>query len=123
VGWQPCQTEASVVDRNLQIKIFVYVCVYIHKPQAITPKFGMGSSFHTGSAPSQGATTLTNGGVYFENWAWASKQKLLLGVGLYMYKYLWGAHPNPKPAGSLDQSARDYFTMKLSRQRLVANAC
>jgi len=27
--------------------------------------------------------------------------------------YLWGAHPNPKPAGSLDQSARDFFTMKL----------
>ncbi len=24
-----------------------------------------------------------------------------------------GAHPNPKPAGSLDQSARDFFTMKL----------
>ncbi len=27
--------------------------------------------------------------------------------------YLWGAHPNPKPVGSLDQSARDFFTMKL----------
>jgi hypothetical protein len=26
---------------------------------------------------------------------------------------LWGAHHNPKPAGSLDQSARDFFTMKL----------
>ncbi len=39
----------------------VYVCVYVRRPaagptQAITPKFGMGSSFHPGSAPSQGAT-------------------------------------------------------------------
>ncbi len=92
------------------------------------------------------------------NWVGASKQKLLLGVGLYsknficggltqtqgpqgppcqmgvyamrigrgpvnkscssgwvclQKNYLWGAHPNPKPAGSLDQSARDFFTMKL----------
>jgi hypothetical protein len=37
------------------------VCVYVRRPaavptQPITPKFGMGSSFHPGSAPSQGAT-------------------------------------------------------------------
>ncbi len=37
------------------------VCVCVRRPaagptQAITPKFGMGSSFHPGSAPSQGAT-------------------------------------------------------------------
>ena len=43
----------------------------------------------------------------------ASKQKLLLGVGLYIKILFVGAHPNPKPAGSLDQSARDYITMKL----------
>ncbi len=40
------------------------------------------------------------------NWTAASKQKLLLGVGLSIKIYLWGAHPNPKPPGSLDQSAR-----------------
>ncbi len=49
------------------MKVFVCVCVcmcvcvYVRRPaagptQAITPKFGMGSSFHPGSAPSQGAT-------------------------------------------------------------------
>ncbi len=37
------------------------VCVYVRRPaagptQAIIPKFGVGSSFHPGSAPSQGAT-------------------------------------------------------------------
>ena len=41
------------------------VCVYVRQPaagptQAITPKFGMGSSFHPGSAPSQGATPNVN---------------------------------------------------------------
>ena len=39
----------------------MYVCVYVRRPaakptQPITPKFGVGSSFHPGSAPSQGAT-------------------------------------------------------------------
>ncbi len=39
----------------------VCVCVCVRRPaagavQAITPIFGMGSSFHPGSAPSQGAT-------------------------------------------------------------------
>ncbi len=39
----------------------VCVCVCVRRPaarptQPITPKFGMGSSFHLGSAPSQGAT-------------------------------------------------------------------
>jgi hypothetical protein len=49
-----------------------------------------------------------------KNWAGASKQKLLLGVGLYIKFHLWWAHPNPKPLeGSLDQSAQDYFTTKL----------
>ncbi len=127
----------------IKMKVCMYVCVYVRRPaarptQAITPKFGMGSSFHPGSAPSQEATTnvgpqgylpywphlkfleglrigrgpanksyssgwvclikfylqganssleptgstLPNGGVCFENWAGASKQKLLLGVGL-----------------------------------------
>ncbi len=110
-----------------------------------------------------------------KNWAGASKQKLLHGMGLpckilfvggspkpgacrvYPTKwgcmlselgggggggqqtkscssgwvcilkfYLWGAHPNPKPAGSLDQSKLDYFIMKLWHspgQRWVAYAC
>ncbi len=40
--------------------VCVCVCVYVRRPaagptQAITPKFGVGSSFHPGSAPSQGA--------------------------------------------------------------------
>ena len=39
----------------------VYVCMYVRRPaagptQPITLKFGMGPSFHPGSAPSQGAT-------------------------------------------------------------------
>jgi hypothetical protein len=37
----------------------VCVCVWrraARPTQAITPKFGVGSSFHPGSAPSQGAT-------------------------------------------------------------------
>ncbi len=43
------------------MKVWVCVCVCVRRPaagpaQAITPKFGMGSSFHPGSAPSQGAT-------------------------------------------------------------------
>ncbi len=45
----------------IKMKVCIYVCVYVRRPaagptQAITPKFGMGSSFHLGSAPSQGAT-------------------------------------------------------------------
>jgi hypothetical protein len=124
--------------------------------QAITPKFGMGSSFHPGLAPSQGATpnvgprgylpycprlnvperlrigwgpenkscssgwvclvkfyflgahpnlgpTGSNqptGGVCFENWAGASKQKLLLRVGLPDKILFLGANPHPGPAGS-----------------------
>ncbi len=135
----------------------VCVCVYVRRPaagptQAITPKFGVGSSFYPGSAPSQEATknvspqgylpywphlkfpeglrigrgpankscslgwvcivkcylqgahsdpgppgtTLPNGGVYFENWAGASKQKLLLGVGLCIKKLIVGGSPQPK---------------------------
>ncbi len=46
---------------NIKMKVCMYVCVYVRRPaaeltQPITPKFGMGSSFHPGSAPSQGAT-------------------------------------------------------------------
>ncbi len=41
--------------------VCVCVCVNVRRPaagptQAITPKFGVGSSFHPGSAPSQGET-------------------------------------------------------------------
>jgi hypothetical protein len=50
---------------NIKMKVCVYVCVYVRRPaagptQAITSKFGMGSSFHPGSAPSQGATLNVN---------------------------------------------------------------
>ncbi len=69
------------------------VRVYIRSPavgptQPITPKFGMGSSFHPGLAPSQGATQ--NAGPRPHPWA---RQLLLLS--------------------SLDQSAWDYFTIVL----------
>ncbi len=41
--------------------VCVCVCVYVRRPaagpkQPITLKFGVGSSFHPGSAPSQGTT-------------------------------------------------------------------
>ena len=54
-----CQPQ---IQRNLLYKDeSVCVCVYVRWPavgptQAVTPKFGVGSSFHPGSAPSQGAT-------------------------------------------------------------------
>ncbi len=43
------------------MKVCMYLCMYVRRPaaghtQPITPKFGMGSLFHPGSAPSQGAT-------------------------------------------------------------------
>jgi hypothetical protein len=71
---------------------------------------------HTDPVPS--GSTLPNGGVCFENWAGASKQKLLLGLGLCIKNLFVGAHPNPKPAGSLDQSARDYFTIKNMHKKI-----
>ncbi len=45
----------------IKMKVCMCVCVCVRRPaagptQPITPKFGMGSSFHPGSAPSQGAT-------------------------------------------------------------------
>ncbi len=71
------------------------VCMYVRRPaagptQAITPKFGMGSSFHLGSAPSQGGrpqmsaprgtpvVTPSDIPWRIKNWVGASKQKLLL---------------------------------------------
>jgi hypothetical protein len=50
------------------------------------------------------------------NWGAASKQKLLLGVGLHDKILFVGGSPQPRAPrfiGPLDQSARDYFTMKL----------
>ncbi len=41
-------------------------------------------------------STLPNGGVCFENWAGASKQKLLLRVGLYIKILFVGCSPQPK---------------------------
>ncbi len=45
----------------MKVCVCVYVCVCVQRPaagptQPITPKFGVGSSFHPGSAPSQGTT-------------------------------------------------------------------
>ncbi len=51
-----------------------------------------------------------------KNWAGASKQKLLLVVGLYDNILFVEGSPQPRAprvVGPLDQSARDYFTMKL----------
>ncbi len=43
------------------MKVCTYVCMCVRQPaagptQPLNPKFGMGSSFHPGLAPSQGAT-------------------------------------------------------------------
>jgi hypothetical protein len=48
-------------DESVYVCVCVCVCVYVRRPaaepkQVITPKFGVRSSFHPGSAPSQGAT-------------------------------------------------------------------
>ncbi len=42
-----------------------------------------------------------NGGVCVKNWVGASKQKLLLGVGLQCQILFFEAHPNLGPAGSI----------------------
>ncbi len=81
--------------------MYVCMCVCARPTLAITPKFGVGSSFYPGSAPSQGATPngypllwpLPNGGVFFENWTGAKKQKLLLGVCLCVKIIFVGGSP------------------------------
>ncbi len=84
--------------------------MYVRRPdagptQAITPKFGVGSSFHPGSAPSQVAT---------QNDDPRPRPQ---------------ARPRPHPLllfSSLDHSAQDYFTIVLWNspgQRRVAHAC
>jgi hypothetical protein len=112
----------------IKMKVCVCVCMCVRRPaagptQAITPKFGMGSSFHPGSAPSRGGDP--------KCWPQAPPT----------------AHPRPahgpptarpRPAHGpptarplfllsfLDQSARDYFTIILWNspgQRRVAHAC
>jgi hypothetical protein len=57
----------------IKMKVCMYVCVYVRRPaaeptQAITPKFGVGSSFHPGSAPSQGATQNVGPRGYLPYW-------------------------------------------------------
>jgi hypothetical protein len=81
----------------IKMKVCMYVCVYVRRPaagptQPITPKFGMGSSFHPGSAPSQGATRNVDPRPRPQ------------------------PRPQPRPLlllSSLDHSARDYFTISL----------
>jgi hypothetical protein len=51
----------SYIKMKVCMYVCVCVCVYVRRPaagptQAITPNFGVGSSFHPGSAPSKGAT-------------------------------------------------------------------
>ncbi len=75
------------------MKVCMCVCVCVRRPaagptQPITPKFGVSSSFHPGSAPSQGATRNVDP----------------------------RRRPQPRPLlllSSLDHSARDYFTIVL----------
>jgi hypothetical protein len=143
---------------HLIYNIKMKVCV-AGPTQAITPKFGVGSSFQPGSARSRGRPQkLTPGGTPCSDPVWKTLKGKELGGGqhtkvapwggiiLYYYYYtlpngvyalrigrglgqqtkivprvgfvykhliFGGAHPNPKPAGSLDQSAQDYFMMKL----------
>ncbi len=172
------------------MKVCVCVCVYVcvsgglpldqHKPSpqnlAWAPHFtlarhrarGQPQMLAPGDTP---IVTPSEKPWRVKNWVGASKQKLLLGVGLciqilfvggslqpgtprvhptkwgcmlwelgrgqqtkfaprggFVYKNFicGGLTPTQKPAGSLDQSARDYFTMKLWKspgQRRVAHAC
>ena len=81
-----------------KMKVCVCVCMYVRPPaagptQPITLKFGMGSSFHPGSAPSQGVTPEKPWRV--NNWVGASKQKLFLRVGLPSKILFVGSSPKP----------------------------
>ncbi len=89
--------------------VCVCVCVCVcpapaaRPTQAITPKFGMGSSFHPGSAPSQGATSNVDPwGTPYSDPVWKTlkgkeldEQKLLHGVGLYSIILFIGGSPKP----------------------------
>ncbi len=65
----------------------MYVCVYVRRPaagptQPITLKFGVGSSFHPGSAPSQGRPQmLTPGGTPYSDPVWKTLKGKELGGG------------------------------------------
>jgi hypothetical protein len=103
----------------IKMKVCVCVCVSMcvrrtaaGTTQAITPKFGMGSSFHPGSAPSQGATqNVDPRGTRYSDPVWKNPEGLRIGQGaankicssgwVCIAKfYLRGAHPNLGPAGS-----------------------
>ncbi len=88
--------------------------MYVRRPaaghtQPSTLKFGVGSPFHPGSAPSQGATPNVD--------------------PRPRHQPRPQTRPLPRPLllfSSLDQSARDYFTIVLWNspgQRRVAQAC
>jgi hypothetical protein len=93
------------------------VCMYVRRPaaghtQPSTLKFGMGSSFHPGSAPSQGATQNVGPQGYLPYWPrlkfpeglrirrGPANKSCSSGWVCYVKFYLWGAHPNHGPAGS-----------------------
>ncbi len=69
------------------MKVCVCVCVYVRRPaagptQAVTPKFGVGSSFHPGSALSQGATqNIDPGGTPFSDPRLKNSEGLRIGKG------------------------------------------
>ncbi len=65
----------------------------------VAPRGGFNVKFYfRGAHPNLGlaGSTLPNGGVCFENRAGASKQKLLLGVGLCIQILFVGGSPKPK---------------------------
>ncbi len=96
------------------------VCVYVRRPaarptQAITPKFGVGSSFHLGSAPSQGATQNVAPQGYLPYWPCLkfteglriergpANKSCSSGWVCHVKFYLWGAHPNLGPTGAFQE--------------------
>ncbi len=76
--------------------MYVCVCVCVQRPaagptQAITPKFGVDSSFHPGSAPSQGRQKiLAFGGTPYSDPVWNSLKGKELGGGQQTKVAPWG---------------------------------
>ncbi len=108
----------------------VYVRVYVRRPaagstQAITPKFGVGSSFHPGSTPSQGATQNVGPQGYLPYWPrlkfpeglWIGRgpvnKSCSLGWVCHFKFYYWGLTPTTCPQGPLHQMG--VFAMKIGR--------
>ena len=70
------------------MKVCVCVCVCVRRPGGLPHN------------PGPAGSTPPSRGICVDNFAGASKQKLLLGVGLPGKFLFVGAHSNPGPAGS-----------------------